>query len=81
MKATIKFDFANLFLYMSDIDNEDLIDVQWDNLYEMNKGDEVEILKVFDTDEFSGGKGYVIYNPKTFQSCTVAYHVLDIIEP
>lgn len=80
MKATIKFDFARMFLYKDEIreeESEDVIEVDYDCLDEFNIGDEVEILKIVESKEFSGGKGYVIYNPKNNASTVVAYHVLN----
>jgi hypothetical protein len=68
-----------LFLYEKEISEDDLVDIDYDNLTEWNKGDEVEVLKVVDSKDFSGGKGYVIYNPKNHKSITVAYHVIDFL--
>jgi hypothetical protein len=79
MKAEIKFDFLQLFLYEQEISEDDILDIDHDNLTEWNKGDEVEVLKVIDSEDFSGGKGYVIYNPKNHKSITVAYHVIDFL--
>jgi hypothetical protein len=79
MKAIIKFDFLQLFLYKEDIGEDDLIDTDWENLTEWKKGDEAEVVKVVDTLDFQGGKGYVIYNPKNHKSITVGCHVIDFI--
>lgn len=81
MKARIAFDFCNTFFYKNnvweDIDNcADVIEVDWEEVKEFNKGDEVEVLKVVEDNRFSGGKGYVIYNPTNAASTVVAYHVL-----
>lgn len=71
MKAYIKFDFANLFLYKEEI-KEERLTVHYDDLVEMKKGQEVEILKVISDPQYQGGKGYVIFNPVNNESTTVA---------
>lgn len=83
MKATIEFDFATMFLYRSDIYDNGLVDVVEvieKQLYDFKKDDVVEVLKVFESEEFSGGIGYVIFNPKTHRSISVAGHVISFIE-
>ena len=84
LKAIIAFDFARLFFYKNEVweDEEqcaDVVEVIWDDVDDFIAGDEVEILKVIESDKFSGGKGYVIYNPRNHASAVVAYHVLDFI--
>lgn len=82
MKGIIKFDFAKMFFYQKDVRveaYEDLVEVDYHCVEEFSKGDEVEILKEIEGNHFSGGKGYVIYNPKNHASTVVACHVLDIL--
>ena len=85
LKAIITFDFAKLFFYKNEAweDEEqcaDVVEVIWDDVDEFNMGDEVEILKIVESDKFSGGKGYVIYNPKNHASTAVACHTLKFID-
>lgn len=75
MKAYIKFDFANLFLYKEEI-KEERITVHYDDLVEMEKGQEVEVLKIIKDPQYRGGEGYVIFNPENNESTTVARHFL-----
>lgn len=84
MKGIITFDFCKTFFYKNEVwedDKEyaDVVEVRWEEVDEFNVDDEVEILKVIESDKFSGGKGYVIFNPKNHASTVVAYHALKII--
>lgn len=78
MKAVINIEFLTLFLYDNEIIH-DSVDVDYDCLTKFNVGDEVEILKEIEKGLFSEDqKSYVIYNPKTHESITIAEIFLDI---
>lgn len=78
-KAIIKFDFYQLFFYGHEVDDNDQVEIDNECVTSWKDGDEVEVLKFVDNPDFSGGKAFVIYNPKTSESITVASHVIEVL--
>lgn len=80
MKAKLNKTFLKLFLYDSEIDDDDQVEVDYECLMRFNEGDPVEILKVIEPGEYAKDqKSYVIFNPKTKESTTVAAVFVTLI--
>jgi hypothetical protein len=79
MKAYINENFLILFLYENEID-DGCASVDYDCLVEWNIDDEVEILKEIKKGSYAKNqKSYVVYNPRTHESVTVAEEFLRFI--
>lgn len=41
-------------------------------------GDEVEVVKIIESEQFTNNRGYLVYNPRTLASAVVEGHVLAL---
>lgn len=79
-KAIIKNGFLGLFLYDHEIEDGQ-VEVDYECLAEFDEGAEVEILKEIPIGEFAlSQKSYVILNPISNESVTVAESFLELID-
>lgn len=76
MKGIIKETFYLVHATQGEADNGDYDDAE----LAFSKGDEVEILKSYESDEWFGGGAYVIFNEKTQEAMTIAKALVDVVE-